>query len=57
MSIKVLHVINGELYAGAERVQDLLAEHLPAYGYAVEFAALKQGIFAENRKIHVGPAA
>ena len=27
---KVLHLINGEFYAGAERVQDLLALRLPA---------------------------
>ena len=29
-TIRVLHVINGEHYAGAERVQDLLAKRLPA---------------------------
>ena len=28
-TIRVLHVINGEYYAGAERVQDLLAKRLP----------------------------
>ncbi len=30
---KVLHLINGEDYSGAERVQDLLALRLPDFGY------------------------
>ncbi len=32
---RVLHLINGEHYAGAERVQDLLAQCLPQYGFEV----------------------
>ncbi len=47
---KVLHVINGDFYAGGERVQDLLALRLPEFGYQVGFACLKEGLFAEKRK-------
>lgn len=46
---KVLHLINGEFYAGAERVQDLLALRLGNFGFDVEFACLKEGIFAQKR--------
>lgn len=47
---RVLHVINGEDYAGAERVQDTLALRLPEHGYEVGFACLKPGRFAEARR-------
>jgi glycosyltransferase involved in cell wall biosynthesis len=47
---KVLHLINGEFYAGAERVQDLLAMQLADFGFQVEFACVKDGIFAEKRQ-------
>lgn len=43
--MKVLHVINGEFYSGAERVQDLLALRLPDFGYEVGFCCLKPGKF------------
>ncbi len=46
---KVLHVINGEHYAGAERVQDLLAERLPEFGFYPEFACVKLARFDEMR--------
>ncbi len=46
---RVLHVINGEHYSGAERVQDLLAIRLPECGYEVGIAALKPGKFEEVR--------
>ena len=46
----MLHLINGEFYAGAERVQDLLALQLGRFGFEVEFACLKRGIFAEKRQ-------
>ncbi len=49
-AVKVLHLINGEHYAGAERVQDLLAERLHALGFQVGFACLKRGQFATVRK-------
>lgn len=46
---RVLHVINGEYYSGAERVQDLLALNLPKQGVEVGFACVKPGLFAERR--------
>ena len=46
----VLHVINGEHFSGAERVQDLLALRLPDEGFAADFAALKPGRFGEARQ-------
>ncbi|MEQ8205852.1 MAG: glycosyltransferase, partial [Woeseia sp.] len=46
--IKVMHVITGDLYAGAERVQDLLASRLPEFGYEVTFACLKEGAFQQR---------
>lgn len=49
-TLPVLHVINAEFYAGAERVQDLLAGRLPDLGYRVEFACLKEGEFAARRR-------
>jgi glycosyltransferase involved in cell wall biosynthesis len=42
---KVLHVINGEFFSGAERVQDLLAGALRPLGYDVVFVLLKPGQF------------
>ena len=49
-AVRVLHLINGEHYAGAERVQDLLALRLPDEGFQVGFACLKPGRFAESRQ-------
>ncbi|MEI8374722.1 MAG: glycosyltransferase [Planctomycetota bacterium] len=46
----VLHIINGEHYAGAERVQDLLGQQLSNFGYRAGFACLKRGQFAAMRK-------
>ncbi|HID78516.1 MAG TPA: glycosyltransferase family 1 protein, partial [Planctomycetaceae bacterium] len=51
----VLHVINGEHYAGAERVQDLLAARLPQFGFRVTFACLKPGRFAQLRQCPTAP--
>lgn len=48
-AVRVLHVINGEHYAGAERVQDLLAGQLADLGFEVGLACLKPGQFAELR--------
>ena len=45
----VLHLINGEHYSGAERVQDLLACCLPEFGFDVGFACLKPGKFPQAR--------
>ncbi len=44
---KILYVINGEHYSGAERVQDLLGIYLPYYGYDVTFVTLLNGRFKE----------
>ncbi|HEY1599408.1 MAG TPA: glycosyltransferase family 4 protein [Pirellulales bacterium] len=53
--LRVLHVINGEHYAGAERVQDLLALRLPDEGFDVGFACLKPGRFAAARCSQMSP--
>jgi len=47
---RVLHVINGQHYAGAERVQDLLALQLPQLGFEVGFACVKPDRFPEVRQ-------
>jgi glycosyltransferase involved in cell wall biosynthesis len=47
---RVLHVVNGEHYAGAERVQDLLGGALPWFGYEAAIACVKPGQFSEARK-------
>ena len=52
---RVLHVINGEYYSGAERVQDLLAASLPEFGYEVGFACVKPGLFVELRNHKESP--
>ena len=52
---RVLHVINGEYYSGAERVQDLLAASLPEFGYEVGFACVKPGLFLELRNHKASP--
>lgn len=49
-AVRVLHVVNGEHYSGAERVQDLLAGYLPDCGYEVTFACVKPGRFPQARK-------
>lgn len=48
--VRVLHVINGEDYAGAERVQDHLALCLPDEGFEVGFACLKPRRFSDMRR-------
>lgn len=53
--IRVLHVINGEHYAGAERVQDLLAASLGPLGFEVGFACLKPGRFDRARQFRRAP--
>src|SRR5262245_9589352 len=51
----VLHLINGEHYAGAERVQDLLSARLGEFGFRVSLACAKPGQFAERRKHQGAP--
>ena len=53
--LRVLHLINGEHYAGAERVQDLLGKHLPALGVDPAFVCLKEGRFAMSRECSSAP--
>lgn len=45
----VMHVINGQHYSGAERVQDLLAACLPEFGYEVSFCCVKPERFPDRR--------
>jgi glycosyltransferase involved in cell wall biosynthesis len=45
--VRVLHLINGEHYSGAERVQDLLGSQLRQFGFDVAFVAVKPGRFRE----------
>lgn len=52
---RVLHVINGEHFAGAERVQDLLAAALPQFGFEVGFAVVKPGEFVKRRSYQEAP--
>ncbi|WP_297325039.1 glycosyltransferase [Nitrosomonas sp.] len=47
--IKIMHVINGEFFSGAERVQDVLALRLPDYGYEVGFVCIKPAKFSACR--------
>ena len=54
-TVRVLHVINGEHYAGAERVQDLLAMRLPDWGFDIGFVCLKPGRFRQARKSRQAP--
>lgn len=49
-TVRVLHLVNGERYAGAERVQDLLALRLPAQGFEVAFGCVKPREFAKARQ-------
>ena len=47
-TVRVLHLINGEHYSGAERVQDLLARQLPQFGFEVGFACVKPFRFPDR---------
>ena len=49
-SPRVLHLINGEHFSGAERVQDLLGLSLGQFGFEVSFACLKPGLFPAERQ-------
>lgn len=55
MSVRVLHVISGEFYAGAERVQDLLALRLRELGFEVGFVCTKPGVFPQRRRCKDAP--
>ncbi len=47
--MKVLHIINGEYYAGAEKVQDLLALGLTELGHEINFVCFKPDKFPALR--------
>lgn len=44
--LRVLHLVNGEHFAGAERVQSHLGRCLPKLGVKADFACIKPGQFA-----------
>ena len=48
-TVKVLHLINGEHFSGAERVQDLLGMAMPQFGYEIGFACVKPDKFPNVR--------
>ena len=45
--LSALHLINGEHFSGAERVQQLLGNRLPDFGVSAYFACLKPGKFPD----------
>lgn len=45
--VKVLHVVNGEHFSGAERVQSHLGRCLPRFGVRADFACVKPGRFSQ----------
>ncbi len=45
--VSVLHLVNGEHFSGAERVQSHLGRCLPKYRVRADFACLKPGLFAD----------
>ena len=49
-TVKVLHLVNGEHFSGAERVQDLLAMALPEFGYSIGFVCVKPDRFPKSRR-------
>jgi glycosyltransferase involved in cell wall biosynthesis len=51
--LKVMHVINGEHFSGAERVQDLLALQLGRFGVDVGFTCIKPVRFPTMRQSDV----
>jgi len=48
ITVRVLHLVNGEHFAGAERVQSHLGRCLPRYGVQADFACHKPGRFADS---------
>jgi glycosyltransferase involved in cell wall biosynthesis len=54
-TVRILHVINGEHYSGAERVQDLLAGELPSLGFAASLVCVKPGLFPAARRTRPAP--
>jgi glycosyltransferase involved in cell wall biosynthesis len=54
-SIFAMHLVNGEHYSGAERVQDLLARQLPRFGCEVGFTCVKPRRFPSARETKTAP--
>src|SRR6188472_2956840 len=54
-SIFAMHLVNGEHYSGAERVQDLLAKQLPQFGCEVGFVCVKPRKFPSARETKTAP--
>jgi glycosyltransferase involved in cell wall biosynthesis len=54
-TIFALHLVNGEHYSGAERVQDLLARQLPRFGCEVGFVCVKPQRFPNSRDTKTAP--
>lgn len=54
-TLRVLQVVNGEHYAGAERVQDLLALHLPEQNVWSGFVCVKPCRFPQERAAQATP--
>ena len=52
---RVLHLTNGEHYAGIEKILDLLAQYLPNSGFEVCFACLKPDRFPRIRQAQQAP--
>ena len=53
--MRVAHVSNGEFYAGAERVQDILAIELSRLGCEITFVLLKPNQFDRVRRSRAVP--
>lgn len=51
---RVLHLVNGEHFSGAERVQSHLGRCLPQFGVAADFACVKPGRFTDMLDQHEG---
>lgn len=54
-SMRALHLVNGEHYSGAERVQDLLAKQLPHLDCEVGFVCVKPRRFPAARESKEAP--
>ncbi|MEM9828737.1 MAG: glycosyltransferase [Planctomycetota bacterium] len=53
-TLRVLHVVNGEHFSGAERVQSHLGRCLPKFGVHADFASVKPGRFTERLEAQAG---
>jgi glycosyltransferase involved in cell wall biosynthesis len=54
-TVFALHLVNGEHYSGAERVQDLLARQLPQFACEVGFVCVKPRRFPHARETKTAP--